>query len=164
MLRVLLSAVTLLALSLGSLAAAEDSKTEKKTDKKTENRRRPSDVVFVLIETSAFDEDAAAELQRLYDVLRKLDKNNDGKIDADELKTLRGQMIDDRVDRIFKELDANGDGKISKDEARGRIKEHFDRLDRDGDGFITREELRQAITAHAQGARKEKASDNSEGK
>ena len=47
-------------------------------------RRRPSDMVYMLIEMSDVDRDSVAEVQRAYDILRKLDKNNDGKIDNDQ--------------------------------------------------------------------------------
>jgi Ca2+-binding EF-hand superfamily protein len=111
-------------------------------------RRQPSDVVFVLIEMSDFDEDSAGELQRIYDVLRKLDANHDGKIDAGELKVMRQHLLEQRVDRLIEELDTNHDGKISKDEARGRVKEDFDKIDTNHDGFIDRDELLRAATQH----------------
>jgi len=104
-------------------------------------QRRPSDFVFVLVEMSDCDECCAEELQLVYDFLRKADRNNDGKIDAAELKEARDQLVNRRVDAIFRDLDANKDGKISRDEARGRIKHHFDDLDTNKDGFISREEL-----------------------
>src|SRR4051794_39233268 len=54
-------------------------------------RRRPSDTVYVLIEMSDCDEGCAEEVQRVYDVVRKLDTNKDGKIDPDEMKSMRHQ-------------------------------------------------------------------------
>ena len=151
MCRMLLTAITLLAFCAGPLVAAKDDNGDKKASKQPagqEAKRRPSDVVFILIETSGADEESAVELQKMYEVLRKLDKNSDGKIDPEALKAAREQMIDDRVDYLMKELDANEDGQISKDEAKGRIKEHFDRIDQDKDGFISRDELRQAVAGH----------------
>jgi len=106
-----------------------------------QQRRRPSDVVSVLVEMSDCDECCAEELQRLYETLRKLDANRDGKIDADEIKVGRAMVIKERVDTLFKELDRDKDGKISKAEARGQIKAHFDQLDTNKDGFIDRAEL-----------------------
>jgi len=104
-------------------------------------QRRPSDFVFILVEMSDCDDCCAEELQVVYDFLKKLDKNNNGKIDAGELKEGRELMITQRVDGILKALDSNKDGKISREEARGQIKRHFDDLDGDKDGFISREEL-----------------------
>jgi len=104
-------------------------------------QRRPSDFVFILVEMSDCDECCAEELQVVYEFLRKLDRNNNGKIDADELKAGREQLVNARVDSIFKALDANKDGKISREEARGQIKRHFEELDANKDGFISRDEL-----------------------
>lgn len=109
-------------------------------------RRRPADVVFVLIEMSDCDECCAGELQTIYDSLRKLDKNKDGKIDAEELTVARQEIVEDRVNNIFKALDQNKDGKISRAEARGLVKENFDRLDTNKDGFLEREELLRAAS------------------
>jgi Ca2+-binding EF-hand superfamily protein len=110
-------------------------------------RRRPSDVVFVVIEMSDCDEGCAAEVQRMYDVLRSLDKNKDGKIDADELKAMRQQLVAERVDHLIRELDADKDGKISREEAKGEIKRNFDEIDANKDGYIDRDELLRAATA-----------------
>jgi Ca2+-binding EF-hand superfamily protein len=106
--------------------------------------RRPSDFVYILIEMSDCDEQCAHEVQRAYDILRKLDKNNNGKIDPDELKAAREQIVKDRVDHLFKQLDANKDGKISREEARGMVRQNFDEIDRNKDGFITKQEMLEA--------------------
>jgi uncharacterized protein (TIGR03000 family) len=110
--------------------------------------RRPSDLIHVLIEMSACDDVCDGELQRSYDILRKLDKNHDGKLDADELKTARTQIIKDRVDYLFTELDKNKDDKISRQEAKGMLLHDFNEIDRDKDGAIDRAELTRAATAH----------------
>jgi Ca2+-binding EF-hand superfamily protein len=107
-------------------------------------RNRPSDVVFVLIELSGHDADCAGELQQMYDVLRRLDTNRDGKIDAGELKAMRHRLLQERVEGLIEDLDVNHDGKISREEARGRIKENFDKIDTNHDGFIDRDELMRA--------------------
>jgi Ca2+-binding EF-hand superfamily protein len=126
------------------LAAAADDKDRAPAKKAPRPQRRPSDLVFVLIEMSDFDDECTAEIQHIYDVLRQLDTNHDGKIDPAELKAMRQRLLEDRVDRRFKDLDANHDGKISKEEARGRIKEDFDKIDTNHDGFIDRGELLKA--------------------
>lgn len=109
---------------------------------------RPSDLIHVLIEMSACDDVCESELQRSYDILRKLDKNRDGKIDPEELKVARAKIIEDRLDYLFAELDKNKDGKISRSEAKGMLLQDFDAIDRDKDGFIDRAELKRAATAH----------------
>jgi Ca2+-binding EF-hand superfamily protein len=112
------------------------------------SRRRPSDVVFHLVEMSDCDDCCAEELQRIYTFLRKLDADKDGKIHADELKSAREALVQGRVDRIIKELDTDKDGKISRAEARGQLKKYFDDLDSNKDGFIDRDELLRGATEH----------------
>jgi hypothetical protein len=129
----------MLAICAGVLIAAAD-----KND--TRQQRRPSDLVYILIEMSDCDEDCHGELQHIYDVLHKLDKNKDGKIDADELKAMRHQCIEQRADDLIKELDADKDGKISRTEAKGQLRKDFDHIDVNVDGLIDRQELIQAIS------------------
>ena len=115
-------------------------------NKETQPQRRPSDLVYLLIEMSDCDEGCQGELQHIYDVLRTLDKNKDGKLDADELTAMRHQLIEQRADHLIKRLDTNKDGKISRAEAKGQLKEDFDRIDVNKDGFIERDELIRAIS------------------
>lgn len=110
--------------------------------------RRPSDLIHVLIEMSACDDVCEGELQRSYDILRKADKNQDGKLDPDELKAARVRIVENRVDYLFTELDKNKDGKISRKEAKGMLLQDFDQLDRDKDGFLDRAELTRAASEH----------------
>jgi Ca2+-binding EF-hand superfamily protein len=112
-----------------------------------QQRRRPSDVVIVLIEMSDCDEGCAEEIQRAYEFLYKLDKNKDGKLDADEVKAGRERAFAERTDSLIKRLDADKDGKISKKEARGLVKDHFDQLDKNKDGSLDRDELLAAVSA-----------------
>jgi len=111
-----------------------------------QRQRRPADVIDVLVENADCDEDCAKELQFMYDRLRKLDRNNSGKIDPAALKETRDRLVAARVDEILKDLDANGDGKISRDEARGWVKQDFDKIDTNKDGFIDRDELLKAAS------------------
>jgi len=110
-------------------------------------RRRASDMIYMLIEMSDAHEDSVAEVQRAYDILRKLDKNRDGKIDPDELKAERTRLLKSRVDALFKQLDTDEDGRISRAEAKGQIREDFDEIDRNRDGYIEPEELMRAAAA-----------------
>lgn len=114
--------------------------------------RRPSDLIHVLIEMSDCDDTCHGEVQRAYDILRKLDTDKDGKINPDELKAARQRIIADRVDYLIKELDKNKDGKISRDEAKGMLRQDFDEIDHNKDGFIDREELTRAATNRAEPA------------
>jgi Ca2+-binding EF-hand superfamily protein len=103
--------------------------------------QRLSEAVNTLIELTEADEANVAELQRIYDTLRKLDTGKNGKIDPVALKAERQRMLEARVDALVKRLDANKDGKISKEEAKGWLKENFDKLDLNKDGFLDRDEL-----------------------
>jgi Ca2+-binding EF-hand superfamily protein len=115
-------------------------------------RRRPSDTIYMLVEMSDIDEDCPKEVQRAYEILRRLDKNKDGKIDADELKAGRELIAKNRVDFLFAELDANKDGRISPEEAKGQIRANFKDIDRNHDGFIDRAELLKATTENPMSA------------
>jgi Ca2+-binding EF-hand superfamily protein len=90
------------------------------------------------------------ELQATYDQLRKLDKNNDGKIDENEVKAFRDQRRKERIDHVFDALDKNKDGKISKDEARGFWADDFAQLDTNKDGMLDKQEV-EAATSHKAG-------------
>jgi Ca2+-binding EF-hand superfamily protein len=106
--------------------------------------QRLSDAVNTLIEMTDADEAYVAELQRIYDTLRKLDTAKNGKIDPAALKAERERLLGARVDDLIKRLDTNKDGKISKEEAKGWLKENFDKLDLNKDGFLDRDELLKA--------------------
>jgi hypothetical protein len=106
--------------------------------------QRLSDAVKTLIEMTDSEQGCVLEVQRIYDMLRKLDTGKNGKIDPAALKAEREHIVAERVKKIFDRLDTNRDGQISKDEAKGLIKEHFNKIDRNGDGFITYQELLQA--------------------
>jgi len=115
-------------------------------------RQRPQmvEIVYYAIDIPEPEvKDPAAELQQAYDVLRKLDTNKDGKIDAQELAKYRETRKKDRCDAMFKYMDKNGDGKISKDEARGLWADSFADLDTNKDGFLDRTEVEKALATPA---------------
>lgn len=102
---------------------------------------RLSESVKTLIEMTDVDEAYVAELQRIYDTLRKLDTDKNGKINLAALKAERERILEGRVDDLIKRLDTNKDSKISKEEAKGWVKENFDKIDLNKDGFLDRSEL-----------------------
>ena len=106
--------------------------------------RRLSDAVRTLIEMTDCEEGCTEELQKIYDMLRKLDTSKNGRLDPQALKTEADRVLRERVQEAFNRLDTNKDGKISREEARGLIKEHFDKIDTNKDGFIEFDELLQA--------------------
>ncbi len=85
-------------------------------------------------------------------LFKRLDKNQDGKLDREELRALRKfhhmrkkMKFKKKVDHFFRRMDKNGDGVISKDEVMERARQHFDKIDLDGDGKITKEEFMKAL-------------------
>lgn len=95
------------------------------------------------------------QLQEAYDMLRKCDTNNDGKISKEETLAARDQAIEKRVDATFKRCDTNNNGKISKDECQGSLTATmFDKADKNKNGFITKDELKTCCTASADEAAK----------
>lgn len=103
--------------------------------------QRLPEAVRTLIEMADYDEGCTQELQQIYDLLRKLDPEKNGKLDPKALKVEADNILRERVQDVFNRLDTNKDGKISREEARGLIKEHFDQIDTNKDGYIEFNEL-----------------------
>ena len=83
--------------------------------------------------------------ERMKNVMKQMDANNDGAISFDEFRVPGGR------DAPEMRMDANGDGKITRDEvsqiATQRTEEaldRFDALDADGNGVVTQGERRRA--------------------
>jgi len=113
-------------------------------DRMAQGRPRAVEMLYVVVDENAEEAPTVQELQQAYDLLRKFDKNHDGKIDAKEVAAYRQSRCKERFDTIIKDLDKNHDGKISKSEARGLLADDFDQLDTNKDGFIDRQELEKA--------------------
>lgn len=105
---------------------------------------------------------SAAEIDKAAAVLKKLDRNGDGKIAADELPRFPmgpgpggggpagpggGQLLD----RLL-QLDRSGDGKLTKEELPERMQGMFSGADENGDGALDKEELKK-LAARWPGAR-----------
>jgi len=116
-------------------------------------QQRPEvvEILYYVIDVPEQEPASVQELQQAYDVLRKLDKNNDGKIDPEAVTAYRHQRSEERCQSIIANLDRNKDGKIGKDEARGLFADNFARLDKNGDGFLDKGEIEQACHVSHQG-------------
>ena len=112
------------------------------------------------------------EINNAVAALKKLDKNGNGSIDAEEMRPSfggRGGPGGDEMRRPgeggergagrgegggrggdmtarIMQADANGDGKISKDEAPERMAQMFDRLDQNSDGFVEKSEIEKMMS------------------
>lgn len=104
--------------------------------------------------------------------LAKLDKNSDGQITSDEIRTAMpqgrgpggrgdpgegrrggedqqaGNNVAETVSMLMS-FDENGDGKLSRSELPERFQGIFDRADENKDGFLTPEEIRKTLAAQA---------------
>ncbi|MCX8065032.1 MAG: EF-hand domain-containing protein [Candidatus Hydrogenedentes bacterium] len=78
------------------------------------------------------------------EALREADKDNDGEVTFDELRTVRPNMTEER----FKFMDVNNDGVITREDLekwREKAKEKFQEADVDKDGKVSREEIRRVF-------------------
>ncbi len=102
------------------------------------------EILYWVIDVPEDEPASANELQRAYEVLRKMDADNNGKLDSGEIKTFRDQREKQRVQHIMQVLDRNNDGKVTKEEARGLWADHFAELDKNNDGAIDKQEVEAA--------------------
>jgi hypothetical protein len=101
----------------------------------------------------------AKEIAGAADALKKLDKNNDGKITQDELRPAipqRGPMqaggnSEEMVTRLM-QFDKNADGKLSKDELPERMQNMMEKGDLNKDGFLDKDEIRKVAQSQAAAA------------
>jgi collagen type III alpha len=106
-----------------------------------------------LLDTDNDGELSAEEINNAPAVLKKLDKNGDGKLTRDELPMPMGGGMgmgggmpnrEEMLNRL-REMDKNKDGKLEKAELPERMWENFSRMDINGDGFIDMDELKQMV-------------------
>lgn len=110
--------------------------------------RMPPNPVVTALDTNSDGVIDEKEIANAPAALKKLDKNGDGKLSADELRpatnrpgAAAGTGAEQMVTRLM-EFDKNGDGKLSKDELPERMAGLMQRADTDKDGVLTKDELR----------------------
>ena len=110
------------------------------------------------------------DLQRLKYAFKMLDKDNNGYLSVDEIKSseyeLTGFGLGDKWSTVLKKCDLNGDGKIDFQEfftaainhqklcTEENITELFDMLDKNHDGTIDVEEFNTQLPSHRHSTRK----------
>ena len=95
------------------------------------------------------------------EVMKKFDKDGDGKLSKEEKAELRKQMAERGAGRkippfIMQKFDKDGDGKLSQDERadarkamEARRAEMIERFDKDGDGKLNEEERKAAMASRS---------------
>lgn len=102
----------------------------------------PVEVTYVWILDADRGQADLEELQSAYEAMRKIDKNNDGKISRDELRARREQVASQWCDKCFDRMDQNNDGELSKSEAEGsEFASDFSQIDRNHDQQLTKSEI-----------------------
>ena len=79
--------------------------------------------------------------QKVMELLKEADTNNDGKVSLEELKAVRPHITEER----FKRMDTNNDGFITKEDVRDwaeHARAKFKQADTDNDGKLSREEVK----------------------
>jgi len=126
------------------MRAAHDTASQNRgNDGATGSRVVPVEVTYVWIMDTDSGTVRLNDLQGAYDLLQRLDANNDGNITRSELRDRKQQVVSRWIEHGFNRLDENEDDAISRSEAnQTMLQERFDRLDLDGDEELTRSELR----------------------
>ena len=99
------------------------------------------------------------------EVMKKFDKDGDGKLNEEEKAELRKKMAERGAGRripplVLEKFDKDGDGKLNEDERatarkamEARRAEMIEKFDKDGDGQLNNQERKAALTARTQTGR-----------
>ena len=104
----------------------------------------PPNPVVTALDTNGDGVISAAEIKNAFAALKKLDKNNDGKLSPDEVRPSgRPGGFGRRPSpaEMITRFDKNGDGKINKGEMPEQMARFLGRADANNDGDITKAEL-----------------------
>ena len=107
------------------------------------HRAIPVEITYIWITDAQRGRLDLNDLQQAYQLLQRIDQNNDGQLARQELQERREQVVSQWISSLVDRADENGDNEISQSEARGTLlSRRFDRFDRNQDGHISRNELR----------------------
>ncbi len=123
-------------------------------ERKRPEGSRPPNPIMEALDTDKDGSLQQGEIDMAVVALRKLDKNKDGTLSADELRPAGGPSMSgpgggDRPGGgrgpSMDFLDKDKDGKISKEEAPDRMKERFAQIDTNADGYVDKAEMEKLI-------------------
>jgi Ca2+-binding EF-hand superfamily protein len=104
------------------------------------------DPMLITLDTDHNGEISTEEMEKAPAVLKKLDRNGDGRLTEDELRPRPATMTMEQVlSNMFKQYDKDGDGRISTAEMPDRLRAMFERADTNKYGFVTMTELQELI-------------------
>jgi Ca2+-binding EF-hand superfamily protein len=122
------------------------SREELQSHARQMRRPRPVTLAYIWVFDADREHLSEEDLQNAYNLLRKLDANNDGKLARDEIRAAKRDVSEKLIASRIEEMDDDRDGKLSRNEARGWIGQRFEKMDQNGDGHLSREELVEACT------------------
>lgn len=125
------------------------------------HRHTPVSVTYIWVMDTDQGRASLQELQQAYDVLQKVDQDEDGNITRNELRQRQRETASQWVDHCFRKLDDNDDGEISNSEAKGSaLAQRFERLDKNDDDVLTRNELQAAAMPASRGSQEVQSATN----
>jgi len=131
----------------GKLTAGELERHARRMER-SQNRQRPIDMITIWIVENRDTQVGLPDLQKAYEMLRKLDRDNDGELTREEFETGRFAALQAKLEMMMQYCDRNKDGRISKDEAHEHVGQRFEQFDQNRDGFLDRSEVEQALKQH----------------
>jgi Ca2+-binding EF-hand superfamily protein len=151
------SVVALIVAALGTTLLAQEGRPRGR-DGEREGGFMRMNPLFAALDANGDGVIDEEELKNATVALKKLDRNNDGKLTSDEVRPAFGrggpgqpgggrggppagaENVDEVVNRML-QFDKDADGRLSKDEVPERMQGMFERGDTNRDGFLSRDEL-----------------------
>jgi len=132
----------------GKLSAAELERHARFMERRHPRHRQPAEMITIWILEQREPRVSLAQLQQVYDLLRKLDRTGDGKLTPEDFELAHYAATQARLKMMLERCDRDKDGRISKDEAMEHVGQRFDEFDANHDGFLDKSELEQALKHH----------------
>ena len=109
-------------------------------------RHQPVEMITIWIVEHRDAKVGREDLQKAYDFLRMLDRDQNGQLTANEFALAQSAAAEAKLKAMLACCDKNKDGRISRDEAEEHVGgNRFSMYDRNLDGFLDRSEIEQAM-------------------